>query len=232
MNDWQSRTRVILGDAALEKLKNSRVAVFGLGGVGGHAAEALARAGIGYIDVIDSDTVTETNLNRQLYALHSTIGEYKTDIAEKRMKDINPDIKIKKHKVFFLEETKELFDFNSYDYVVDAIDTVSGKLVLLECCQSSGVSVISAMGAGNKKRADLFEITDIYKTSVCPLAKVMRNECRKRGIKPFKVVYSKEVSISETAGEANGKRQPGSLSYVPGVMGMIMAGEVISDLTI
>ncbi len=226
-----SRTELLLGSEAMERLAHSRVAVFGIGGVGGHAAEALARSGVGALDLIDRDKVAPSNINRQIIALHSTVGLYKTDAAAARIADINPACRVVKHTVFFLPETKEEFDFSQYDYVVDAIDTVSGKLAIIECANAAGIPVISAMGAGNKLDPSRFETADIYETSVCPLARVMRTECRKRGIKRLKVVYSKEKPLEPKAfDEETGKPVPASAAFVPSVMGLLIAGEVIKDL--
>ncbi len=216
---------MLIGKDALEKLANSRVAVFGIGGVGGYVAEALVRSGLGTIDVIDNDTVAESNLNRQIYALHSTIGKYKVDVAKERMLDINPNITVNIYKVFYTPETSAEFDFSQYDYIVDAIDTVSGKLELVMQAQKANVPVISSMGAGNKMNPALFEVSDIYKTSVCPLAKVMRHELKKRGVKNLKVVFSKEIPIK--TGE---KRVPASNAFVPSVVGLIIVSEVIKKL--
>lgn len=196
MDNEFSRTELIFGEEAMEKLSRARVAVFGIGGVGGYAAEALARSGIGALDIIDSDKVSLSNINRQIIALHSTVGDYKVDAAEKRILDINPNIKLKKYNVFFTKENSDEFDFSEYDYIVDAIDTVSGKIELVMNAEDSGTPIISSMGAGNKLDPTMFEIADIYKTSVCPLARVMRTELKKRGIKKLKCVYSKEQPIT------------------------------------
>lgn len=243
-----SRTQLVYGEEVMKKLASSRVAVFGIGGVGGYVVEALVRSGIGALDLIDDDKVCLTNINRQIIATRKTIGKYKVDVAEERVHDINPDCDVKTYKTFFLPETKDEFDFTQYDYVVDAIDTVTGKLGIIECCQDANVPVISSMGAGNKVNASMFEVADIYKTSVCPLAKVMRHECKKRGIKKLKVVYSKEqprrpledMSIScrqhcicppGTVRKCSERRDiPGSTAFVPSVVGLIIAGEVINDL--
>ncbi len=243
-----SRTQLVYGEEVMKKLASSRVAVFGIGGVGGYVVEALVRSGIGALDLIDDDKVCLTNINRQIIATRKTIGKYKVDVAEERVHDINPDCDVKTYKTFFLPETKDEFDFTQYDYVVDAIDTVTGKLGIIECCQDANVPVISSMGAGNKVNASMFEVADIYKTSVCPLAKVMRHECKKRGIKKLKVVYSKEqprrpledMSIScrqhcicppGTVRKCTERRDiPGSTAFVPSVVGLIIAGEVINDL--
>ncbi len=226
----------------MDRLAQCRVAVFGIGGVGGYTAEALARSGIGEIDLIDSDTVSLTNLNRQIIALRSTIGKYKVDVMKERILDINPDIKVHAHKCFYLPETKDEFDFRQYDYVVDAVDTVTAKLQIVEEAYAAGVPVISSMGAGNKLDPTAFQVTDIYKTSVCPLAKVMRRELKKRGIKKLKVVYSQESpvmpsqetlsSYSEEQSETAPKKRsvPGSVAFVPSVAGLILAGEVLKEL--
>lgn len=237
-----SRTELLFGEAAMDRLAQCHVAVFGIGGVGGYTAEALARSGIGEIDLIDSDTVSLTNLNRQIIALRSTIGKYKVDVMKERILDINPDIKVHVHKCFYLPETKDEFDFSQYDYVVDAVDTVTAKLQLVEEANAAGVPVISSMGAGNKLDPTAFQVADIYKTSVCPLAKVMRRELKKRGIKKLKVVYSQELpvmpsqealnSYSEEQSETAPKKRsvPGSVAFVPSVAGLIIAGEVLKDL--
>ncbi|MCR5129263.1 MAG: tRNA threonylcarbamoyladenosine dehydratase [Lachnospiraceae bacterium] len=244
-----SRTQLIYGPEAMEKLAASRVAVFGIGGVGGYVVEALVRSGVGALDLIDDDKVCLTNLNRQIIATRKTVGKYKVDVAEERVHDINPDCVVRKYQTFYLPETADQFDFRAYDYVVDAIDTVTGKLGIIEQAREAGVPVISSMGAGNKTNATLFEVADIYETSVCPLAKVMRRECRKRGIEKLKVVYSKEepkrpledMSIScrqhcicppGTERKCTQRRDiPGSTAFVPSVVGLIIAGEVINDLT-
>lgn len=236
-----SRTELLLGASAMEKLKNSRVAVFGIGGVGGHTVEALVRSGVGAIDIIDDDEVSLTNLNRQIIATRSTIGRAKVDVMQERIHDINPDCKVSAYKCFYLPESKEKFDFSKYDYVVDAVDTVTAKIGLVMEATAQGTPIISSMGAGNKLNPAMFEVTDIYKTSVCPLAKVMRRELKKRGIKKLKVVYSKEVPISPDeelaksalAEEGGAKRAiPGSTAFVPSVVGLIIASEVIKDLAI
>lgn len=226
MSDQFSRTRLMLGDEAVKKLALSRVAVFGVGGVGGYAAEALARAGVGMIDLIDSDTVSESNINRQIYALKSTVGMYKVDVAEARIKDINPAAKVTTHKIFVLPEADGIPDFGDFDYAIDAIDTVAGKLEIIERAYAAGTPVISAMGAGNKLDPTLFEVADIGETSICPLAKIMRKKLREKGIERLKVVYSKEPP----AMPPERGRTPGSVSFVPPVVGMILAGEVIKDL--
>lgn len=234
MLDQFSRTRILLGSKAMGKLARSRVAVFGIGGVGGYAVEALARSGVGALDLIDSDKVALTNLNRQIIALHNTIGQYKVDVAAERIQAINPDCIVRTYKTFYLPENSAEFDFSAYDYIVDAIDTVAGKIGLIEAANTANTPIISAMGAGNKLDPTAFEVTDIYKTSVCPLAHVMRKELKKRGIKKLKVVYSKEKPLSPLTDEetevTNKRVTPGSTSFVPSVVGLIIAGEVIKDL--
>lgn len=228
-----SRTELLIGKKNSEKLKNSRVAIFGLGGVGGYVAEALARSGVGTLDIIDNDTVSLTNINRQLYALHSTLGMKKTKVAEERIKDINPNIIVNTYDIFYLPETSHLFDFKNYDYVIDAIDTVTGKIEIIVNANKENIPVISSMGTGNKLDPTAFEISDIYKTTVCPLAKVIRKELKKRDIKKLKVLYSKEIpqEQKEISQEETTKRQtPASISFVPSVAGLIIAGEVIKDL--
>lgn len=226
-----SRTALLIGEKGVEKLKKARVAVFGIGGVGGYVVEALARSGVGALDLIDKDTVSESNINRQIIALHSTVGRLKTEVAAERARDINPNVSVRTHNVFYLPETADSFDFSQYDYVVDAIDTVSGKLALIEQAKKANIPVISSMGAGNKLDATAFEVADIAKTSVCPLARVMRRELKKRGIEHVKVVYSKEEPLaSSVTDEESGKAVPGSIAFVPSVVGLILAGEVIKDL--
>lgn len=234
MLDQFSRTKLLYGAEAMEKLASSRVAVFGIGGVGGYTVEALVRSGIGALDLIDNDQVSLTNLNRQIIATTKTVGQYKVDVAKTRAKEIAPDCVIRTYRTFFLPETRDLFDFRQYDYVVDAIDTVAGKLAIIENARKAGVPVISSMGAGNKVDPSAFEVTDIYKTSVCPLAKVIRHECRRRGIDSLKVVYSREKAITPMESEEkdpNRRSIPGSTAFVPSVCGLIIAGEVINDLT-
>ena len=211
MQDQYSRTQLLLGAEAMEKLHHARVAVFGIGGVGGYTVEALARSGVGALDLIDDDKVCLTNLNRQIIATRSTVGQYKVDVAEQRIHDIDPNIKVTTHRCFFGPETQDDFDFTQYDYVVDAIDTVTGKLALVMKCKEAGTPIICSMGAGNKMDPTRFEVTDIYKTSVCPLAKVMRTECRKRKIKHLKVVYSKEPAMTPIEDQLQG-----SLHLSPG----------------
>ena len=234
MSEQFSRTELLLGKDSIEILNNARIAVFGIGGVGGFAVEALVRSGIQHIDIIDNDTVCLSNLNRQIIATHSTLGKYKVDVMKQRILDINPLADVTVHKCFYLPETKNLFDFTKYDYVVDAIDTVTGKIQLIMQAKEAGTRIICAMGAGNKLDPTQFEVADISKTTVCPLARVMRQECKKRGIKNVKVVYSKEkptvpeVSTEQKTG--SGKPVPGSTAFVPSVAGLIIAGEVIKDL--
>ena len=223
-----ARTELIFGKEALDKLARCRVAVFGIGGVGGYAVEALARSGVGGLDLIDSDTVEVTNLNRQIVATTKTVGRYKVDVARERVSEINPECVVRTYKTFFLPETAGQFDFSQYDYVVDAIDTVSGKIGLVLAAQAAGVPVISAMGAGNKTDPAAFEVADIYKTSVCPLAHVMRRELKKRGVKHLKVVFSKEKPVVPMNGDD--KRTPGSTAFVPPAAGLIIAAEVVKDL--
>lgn len=229
-----SRTALLIGDNAMEKLKNARVAVFGLGGVGGYVVEALARSGVGALDLVDKDVISLSNINRQILALQSTVGKYKTEVAKARVADINPNCTVRVYNTFFLPETADAFDFADYDYIVDAIDTVSGKIALIQKANEYGVPIISAMGAGNKLDATAFEVADIANTSVCPLARVMRKELKKRGIEHVKVVYSKELP-SKSAGvledeERGVKVTPSSIAFVPSVAGLIVAGEVIKDL--
>ena len=241
MADQYSRTRILLGEEGIQRLRAARVALFGLGGVGGYTAEALARAGVGQLDLVDDDTVSTTNLNRQLLALHSTLGQNKVDIAAARIRDIDPSIQVRTHKTFYLPETAEQFDFTQYDYVVDAIDTVTGKLMLIAQAKEAGIPVISCMGTGNKLDPTAFRVADISKTSGCALARIMRKECAKRGLKNIKVVYSTELPAEmqpdtddapEPQREGSSRRcTPGSLSFVPAVAGLIMAGEVIKDLS-
>ncbi|MBQ7900336.1 MAG: tRNA threonylcarbamoyladenosine dehydratase [Clostridia bacterium] len=244
-----SRTELLFGKEAMEKLAQARVAVFGIGGVGGYTVEALIRSGVGAVDLIDDDKVCLTNINRQIYATRKTVGKYKVDVAKERIAEINPDAQVRTFKTFYTPDTANQFDFNDYDYVVDAIDTVTGKLELVVNAAKTGTPIISSMGAGNKIDPTTFEVTDIYKTSVCPLAKVMRYELKRRGIKKLKVVYSKEKPITPiddmaiscrtncicppgTARKCTQRRQvPGSNAFVPSVVGLIIAGEVIKDLT-
>lgn len=241
-----SRTELLIGPKALRRLSECRVAVFGVGGVGGYVVEALARSGIGALDLIDNDRVSLSNLNRQIIATHRTIGCSKVEAARERVLDIHPDCRVTVHPVFYLPDTRDQFDFSAYDYVVDAIDTVTGKLALIQQAQEAGTPVISAMGAGNKLDPTALRVADIYQTSVCPLARIMRSECRKRGIRRLKVVYSTEMPVrpagkgpeetgapADSTGEtASGRKRdiPGSTAFVPSVMGMIIGGEVVKDL--
>ncbi len=227
-----SRTELLLGKGATEKLAQKRVAVFGIGGVGGYTVEALIRSGLGAIDITDNDKVALTNLNRQIIATHKTLGRYKVDVAKERILEINPDVKVKTYNTFYTPETSDEFDFSKYDYIVDAIDTVAGKLSLIEKAKENNVPIICAMGAGNKLDPTKFEVADISKTSVCPLARVIRTELKKRKIKGIKVVYSKEPPIKPSkSDEETVKHQiPGSTAFVPSVAGLIIAGEVIKDL--
>ncbi len=230
-----SRTELLYGPEAMNRLSRARVAVFGIGGVGGYTVEALARSGIGALDLFDNDTVCLSNLNRQIIATHRTIGMYKTDAAKERILSINPDARVFAHTMFFMPETADQIDFSQFDYVVDAIDTVAGKIELAVRSYAAHVPIISSMGAGNKKNASAFEVADIYKTSVCPLARVMRRELRARGIPSLKVVYSKEIPIKPLPACEDlpqGRRSiPGSTAFVPSVAGLILAGEVVNDLT-
>ena len=231
MTEQFLRTEFLIGNDGVEKLKNARVAIFGIGGVGGYTAEALTRCGIGTIDIIDNDTINLSNLNRQIYALHSTLGQYKVDAAKQRMLDINPNITVNTHKTFYLPKTSHLFDFKNYDYIIDAIDTVTGKIELVMKAQESNTPIICSMGTGNKMNPAMLEVSDIYKTSVCPLAKVMRQELKKRKVKKLKVVYSKETPIkSAQIEDTNNKRTPGSNSFVPPTAGLIIASEVVKDI--
>ena len=245
-----SRTELLFGADAMERLAKARVAVFGVGGVGGYAVEALARSGVGALDLVDDDTVCESNLNRQIIATRATIGMPKVDAAEERIRLLNPDCRVTKHQKFYLPETAGEFDFSQYDYVIDAIDTVSGKLGLAEQAYASGTPIISAMGAGNKLDPTQFHVADIYKTSMCPLAKVMRRELKKRGVKKLKVVYSTEPPVEQQEDMSISCRKncicppgakhkcterraiPGSIAFVPSVAGLILAGEVVKDLCV
>lgn len=243
-----SRTELLFGKESMERLSRCRVAVFGIGGVGGYAVEALARSGIGTLDLVDDDRICLTNLNRQIYALHNTVGQYKVDAAEERIRNICPQVKVNTYKCFYMPETADQFDFTQYDYVIDAIDTVTGKLEIIKRAKSAGVPVISAMGAGNKLDPTAFKVADIYDTKVCPLARVMRYELRKLGIRNVKVVYSEEKPIRPiddleiscrkncicpkgTARKCTVRRDiPGSNAFVPSVVGLIIAGEVVKEL--
>ena len=233
-----SRTRLLLGSENIEKLKAARVAVFGIGGVGGYVAEALARSAVGSIDIIDNDIISASNINRQIIALHSTIGRYKTEVMKERIKDINTECHVVEHRCFFLPENQDGFNFKDYNYVVDAVDTVAAKIAIVLAADRAGVPVISSMGTGNKFDPLRFKTADIYETSVCPLARVMRRELKKRGIKKLKTVFSDEqpkeyyyVSCNEEVSDISSKRSiPGSLAYVPPVAGLIIASVVISEL--
>lgn len=241
MNPKFIRTEVLLGRNSISRLSGKRVAVFGLGGVGGHACDALARSGIGALDLVDMDVVSESNVNRQMVARLSTIGKYKTEVMRDHILDINPECVVRIYNCFFLPKNRHEFPFEEYDYIVDAIDTVSAKIALAEIAQELKIPIISCMGAGNKLDPTQFQVTDIYKTKVCPLARVMRTELKKRGIRKLKVVYSEEVPVSpsleewpELAKELEGTSRrslPGSVSFVPSVAGLIAAGEVIKDLS-
>lgn len=241
MENQFQRTELLLGEQSMNKLKNSRVAVFGVGGVGGYVVEALARSGVGAIDLIDHDTVAYSNINRQIIATISSVGKYKVDVMHDRIMDINPECKVTVYKCFYLPETKDQFHFSEYDYVVDAIDTVTGKIGLIMQANECNTPIISSMGAGNKLNPAMFEVADIYQTSICPLAKVMRHELKKRGVKRLKVVYSKEIPLTPiqkepvpvTDSQEPGKFKkatPGSNAFVPSVAGLIIASEVIKDL--
>ncbi|MBD5083630.1 MAG: tRNA threonylcarbamoyladenosine dehydratase [Clostridiales bacterium] len=235
-----SRTELLLGKDGMDRLYRARVAVFGIGGVGGYTVEALARSGVGTLDLIDNDRVCLTNINRQILASHRTVGQFKVDVARERILDINPDAEVHTYKTFYTPQTATQFDFSQYDYIVDAIDTMAGKLELVEQARSAGVPIISCMGAGNKMDPSAFEVADIYETSMCPLARIMRRELKRRGIEKLKVVYSKEPPMTpigdvdgppDAAQEGVRHRQtPGSNAFVPAVAGLIIAGEVIRDL--
>lgn len=231
MNQF-SRSALLLGNDGMDKLRNARVAVFGIGGVGGHAAEALARTGVGRLDLFDNDTVSLTNINRQIIATLDKVGEYKVDVMKERIALINPEAVVNAYRCFFMPDNSADFDFTQYDYVIDAVDTVTAKLELVMKSQEANVPIICSMGAGNKLDASAFQVSDIYKTSVCPLARVMRNELRKRGVKKLKVVYSQEPPITPLPSdeECAKKVVPGSVAFVPSVAGLILAGEVIKDL--
>lgn len=236
MNEQFSRTGLLLGEDGIARLRNARVAIFGLGGVGGYVVEALARAGIGQLDLVDKDEVSLSNLNRQILATHATVGMPKVEAARRRVMEINPDCVVRTYPMFYLPDTADTFDFTQYDYIVDAIDTVTAKLALVQRAEAAGTRIICCMGTGNKLDATAFQVSDISKTSMCPLARVMRKELGKRGIRHLKVVYSQEEARKPTGWEeeaaAIGKRQiPGSVPYVPGTAGLILAGEVIKDLS-
>ncbi|MBQ5425925.1 MAG: tRNA threonylcarbamoyladenosine dehydratase [Pseudobutyrivibrio sp.] len=233
-----SRTELLLGHSAMEELKNKKVAIFGIGGVGGYVCEALVRSGVGHFEIIDNDDVSLTNINRQIIATHSTVGRLKVDVMKERMLDINPEVDVVARQCFYLPDNADEFDFTSYDYVVDAVDTVTAKLSIICRCKELGVPVISSMGTGNKLNPAAFEIADIYDTTMCPLAKVMRKELKKRDIDSLKVVYSKEKpveqasDVTEVEEPSDGRRSiPGSTAFCPPVAGLILASEVIKDLT-
>ncbi|MBQ8393185.1 MAG: tRNA threonylcarbamoyladenosine dehydratase [Clostridia bacterium] len=231
--EWLSRTELLFGKDSVDRLKDKRVIVFGVGGVGGYVCEALARSGVGYIDIVDNDTVSVSNINRQIIALSSTVGQYKVDVMEKRMRDINPDISVQKYNTFYTPDTEGEIDLSGYDYIVDAIDTVSGKISLAVRAEKLGIRIISSMGAGNKVDPTAFKVADIYKTSVCPLARAMRTELKKRGVKSLKVVYSEEKAITPDYPEEMKelrKLPPASCAFIPSVVGLIIASEVIKDL--
>lgn len=223
------RTEMLLGQEKVQALAGKRVIVFGIGGVGGYVCEALARTGVGQIDLVDNDTVSLSNINRQIIALHSTVGRAKVDVMKERIGDINPQIKVNAFNVLFTPEGSDMFDFSAYDYVVDAIDMVSAKIELVLCAQRAGTPIIASMGTGNKLNPCAFKVSDIYKTSVCPLARVMRTELKKRGVKGLKVVYSEETPVTQSGAEG-GKRVPSSCAFTPSVAGLIIASEVIKDL--
>ncbi|MCR5004435.1 MAG: tRNA threonylcarbamoyladenosine dehydratase [Clostridiales bacterium] len=232
MEDRFSRTELLLGPEALDRLRTARVAVFGLGGVGGYVVEALARCGIGALDLIDHDTISESNMNRQILATVETIGKSKADVAAARVRSIAPECQVQAFKTLYLPDTAEQFDFTQFDYIVDAIDTVTAKLLLAERAQATGTPIISSMGTGNKLDPTAFRVADIYETNICPLARIMRKECRKRGIEHLKVVYSEEEPLMprEIIQEGSRRALPGSVSFVPSAAGLIIAGEVIKDL--
>lgn len=231
MSEQFERTKMLLGEEGMARLKNARVAVFGVGGVGGYAVEALVRSGVGTIDIFDHDVVSVTNLNRQIIATRDTIGRYKVDVMKERALSINPDAVINAHNCFYMPDNADEYDFSVYDYIIDAIDTVTGKIEIIMRANEAGVKVISCMGTGNKLDASAFKVADIYKTSVCPLARVMRYELRKRGIKRLKVVYSEEKPIQGKS-DTEAENAPASVVFAPAVAGMIAAGEVIKDLSI
>ena len=232
INEQHSRTAALVGEEALERLSRARVAVFGVGGVGGHLAEALARAGVGAIDLVDGDVVSVSNINRQIIALHSTVGRPKVEVMAERIRDINPACKVTAHHRLYLPENADELDLSVYDYVADAIDTVSAKLELCVRAKALNVPIIAAMGAGNKLDPSAFEVSDIAKTTVCPLARVMRTELRRRGINHLKVVYSRELPVTTGTTDEEGRRRtvPASISFVPSAAGLLMAGEIVQDL--
>lgn len=225
MDNWYSRTELLLGTDGTERLKHSRVAVFGVGGVGGYAVEALVRSGVGAIDIFDHDTVSLTNINRQIIACRDTLGKSKVEVMAERAKQINPDIIVKAHNCFFMPDNADEYDFSEYSYVIDAVDTVTAKIEIILRAKAAGTPVISCMGAGNKLDPTRFEVSDIYKTSVCPLARVMRHELKNRGVKDLKVIYSKETPAEQKISAK--ESAPGSVSFVPSVAGLIAAGEAV-----
>lgn len=227
---WYSRTELLLGKEGIERLSGARIAVFGVGGVGGYVVEALARAGVGALDLFDNDTVSETNLNRQIIALRSTVGQYKTDVAAARVKDINPDIRVNVSHLFYLPENADEVDLSVYDYIVDAIDTVAAKMELIRRAKHLGVPIISSMGTGNKLDPTAFRVSDIEKTSVCPLARTVRGLCRREGVKKLKVLWSAESPRRAIASAEHGRHAPGSVSFVPAAAGVCIAAEVVKDL--
>ena len=234
MEDQFARTRILLGDKAVDRLAQARVAIFGIGGVGGYVCEALARSGVGALDLIDSDKVSLTNINRQIIATHDTLGRYKTEVMRERILSVNPQADVRTYQCFFLPETAEQFSFAQYDYVVDAVDTVTAKIALVLKAEAEKVPIISSMGAGNKLDAGAFQVADIYETKICPLAKVMRRELRKRQVEHLKVVYSQEEPVRLVGARMDGQEKrraiPGSVAFVPSVAGLMIAGEVVKDL--
>lgn len=231
MNDKFTRTALLLGEAGIHKLEQAHVILFGVGGVGGYVAEALARSGIGHLSLVDKDIVSESNINRQIIATMKTVGRPKVEVMKERIEEINPEAKVDIYHCFYLPETADRFDFKTYDYVVDAVDNVTAKIELALRAKAAGVPMIASMGAGNKLDASRFEVSDIYRTSVCPLAKVMRRELKKRGVDSLKVVYSREEPIkNEAPGEEGRRSTPGSVAFVPSVAGLILAGEVVKDI--
>ena len=227
---WTERTELLIGKEGIKKLKNARVAVFGVGGVGGAVVEALVRAGVGALDLFDPDTVSVTNLNRQIIALHSTVGQYKTDVAAARARDINPDVKIEAHHLFYLPENADEVDLSVYDYIVDAVDTVSAKMELIRRSKAAGVPILSCMGTGNKLDPTRLRVSDLEKTSICPLARTVRGLCRKEGIKKVKVLWSSEPPIRVAVPAEHGRHAPGSISFVPAAAGLVIAAEIVKDL--
>lgn len=230
MKEEFTRTAMLIGEESLEKLSSCHIAVFGIGGVGGYVAEALARCGVGEFDLIDNDTVNITNINRQIIATHDTLGRYKTEVMRERILSINPDAKVNVHNTFYMPENSAEFDFTKYDYIVDAVDTVTAKIEIIINAKKAETPVISSMGTGNKLDPTRFEIADIYKTTVCPLAKIMRRELKKRGVDKLKVLYSKEEPIKQQT-EVGTKPTPASISFVPSVAGLIIAGEIVKEIT-